>query len=151
MLVWNIILTFALIVEAIVIAIMWDDLYHWITKLDRLLSYNPYNVGFRKKEKNPYDSTPEFIEGIKSMVEEIERPKRPYTVRYNPDVSVRRIEELEDRVDAIAEDAGGYDNRLDDHDSEINTVKDSIQEQNRRIDNLEKYCYGTKEKDDGTD
>lgn len=146
MLVWNILLTVAVVVEAIIFTVTNKDLYTWIDKFDKLMSYNPYNVGFRfkKKEKDPYDSTPEFIEGIKSMVEELERPQRPYTVRYNPDVSVKRIEELEDRVDTIAECAGAHDDRLDEHESEITEL-------NRRVDNLEKYCYGTKEKDDGAD
>ena len=118
MLVWNILLTLALAIETVVIWTMYDylsdDLYTWIGKFEKLISYNPYNWGFRKKEKNPYDSTPEFIEGIKAMAEELERPMNHRIVRYNQDI-------------------------------------DSIQEQNRRIDNLEKYCYGTKEKDDAAD
>lgn len=152
MLAWNIMLTIIVVFMGLALLVVYSDLYKWIGKLDKLLKYNPYDLVTSRYHRdggsNPYDSTPEFIKGIKNMAAELDRPFNSYGISKN-------LNELDCRVDRIAEDLGGHDNRLDEYDSNIRAIRSSVEELDseltRRVDNLEKFCYGTMEVDNATE
>lgn len=125
MLAWLIVISVFCVILVIAYYHVIKELNDYCTKMDRLLDYdpfidynNPYH-GKRLKSDNPYDSTPVFIMGIKSMVEEMDRYTRRPTIRYNSNVDYTTFEDLESRV-------GGMDNRLDELDSDIRNLKERV-------------------------
>ena len=149
-----ILLTLAVIAEFIVIIVFIPDFYEDHKKLDKFFNYNPYanyrSIMAEREDYSPYDDTPAFIKGIKNMVKELERPS--YS---NANYIQKKIEDTECRIDNLADDFFGHDNRLDNYDSDIKTIRSSVEELDseltRRVDNLEKFCYGTKEADNATE
>ena len=132
-----------LIVISVFCAILVIAYYHVIKELndycfktDRLLDYDPYedcNDSFRylrKQHKNPYDSTPVFIEGILDMCKRLnrleERPVRYSQYHRDTGIDERSFELLEERVGNIADSVGGMDNRLDELDSDIRNLKERV-------------------------
>ncbi len=132
MLAWLIVISVFCAILVIAYYHVIKELNDYCTKTDRLLNFdpfidysNPYH-GKRLKSEDPYDSTPVFIMGIKNMVEEMDRYTRRPTIRYNSKVDYTTFEDLESRVDSIADDVGGMDNRLDELDSDIRSLKERV-------------------------
>lgn len=147
MLAWIIILTVVCFVLIIAYYFVIKKLNDYGNKTDKLLDFdpfidynNPYH-GKRLKSEDPYDSTPVFIMGIKSMVEEMDRYTRRPTIRYNSKADYTTFEDLEHRIDSIAnavdhvsDDVCGLDNRLDRHDNDICKLKERLDTMEDEVD-----------------
>lgn len=139
MLAWLIVISVFCAILVIAYYHVIKELNDYCTKTDKLLDYdpfidynNPYH-GKRLKSEDPYDSTPVFIMGIKSMMEEINRQSKIPHVSYRSSLEYSAFENLEHRVDSIADavdnitnDVCRLDNRLDRHDSDIRNLKERV-------------------------
>lgn len=137
MLAWMIILTVALIAVIIFDVPAAKEICRLRTELHKLLNCNPYSsishghTVYRssviKEVKDTYDSTPEFVKGIKDMLEDIESlHKLPtYRTRYTgTGIDERSFELLEERVDNIADSVVGMENRIDELENDICNLKE---------------------------